>query len=190
MTEADDAMQLINQPYEEILNENHDIIHPPIGIMLEVPSAIYQSCALAKRVDFLSVGSNDLTQYLLAVDRNNARVASLYDGLNPAVLHTLDLAVKAAHQFNKPISICGELASDPVAATILLGMGFDALSMNSATIPRIKWVVRNFTLRKAKELLTAVLKMDNAKQIRHHLEQALSDQGLSSLLSDGKIQTK
>lgn len=187
VTETEDALQLIQQAYEEILTENDKITRPPVGVMLEVPSAIFQTYALAKRVDFLSVGSNDLTQYLLAVDRNNSRVASLYDGLNPSVLHALDQAVKAAHQLNKPISICGELASDPVAAIILLGMGFDALSMNSAAIPRIKWVVRNFTLRKAKELLAQTLKMDEAKQIRCYLEQALRDNGLENLLSDSKM---
>ncbi len=190
VTETDDALQLIQQAYEEILTENSNIIRPPVGVMLEVPSAIYQTFALAKRVDFLSVGSNDLTQYLLAVDRNNSRVASLYDGLNPAVLHALHQAVKSAQQLNKPISICGELASDPAAAIILLGMGFNALSMNSAAIPRIKWTIRNFTLRKAKELLNTVLKMDTGKEIRQYLEQALRDNGLENLLNDGKIPEK
>jgi phosphotransferase system enzyme I (PtsP) len=187
VTETDDALALIQQAYEEILIENNKITRPPIGVMLEIPSAIYQTSALAKRVDFLSVGSNDLTQYLLAVDRNNARVANLYDGLNPAVLQALNHAVKAAHALNKPISICGELASDPAAALVLLAMGFDALSMNSASIPKIKSIVRSFTLDQAKDLFSHTLQIDNAPAIRSYLEAALRQADLGKLLNDRKL---
>ena len=91
---------------------------PPIGVMIEVPAAVYLAGPFAEEVDFLSVGSNDLTQYLLAVDRGNARVADLYQALHPAVLAALEHIIEAAHQRDKPVSICGELAGDPRAAFV------------------------------------------------------------------------
>jgi len=187
IAETEDAKKLIQQAYHEILADDPDIIMPPVGVMLEVPSAVYQVGALIKRVDFLSIGSNDLTQYLLAVDRNNSRVANLYDGLHPAVLNALYYAAKAAHAANKPISICGELASDPAAVLLLIAMGFNAFSMNSAAIPRAKWVIRNFTLKQTQRLLSEVLNFETPQQIRQHLEQALQAAGLMNLLSESKI---
>lgn len=181
LTEAEEALALIEQAYQEV-HQEIPIDKPLIGVMIEVPSAIYQAHSLAKRVDFLSVGSNDLTQYLLAVDRNNARVANLYDSMHPAVLQALTNIVEAAHKAGKPVSICGELASEPLAAPLLLGMGFDALSMNSSAIPRIKWVIRHFTLKRARELLSEVLTLENATQIRHVLKTALHEAGLKHLV--------
>lgn len=119
---------------------------PPIGMMVEIPAAVYQTRELARQVDFLSVGSNDLTQYLLAVDRNNPRVADLYDYLHPAVLHALKKVVDDAHLEGKPVSICGEMAGDPAAAVLLMAMGFDSLSMNATNLPKVKWLLRQITL--------------------------------------------
>ncbi|BBB14565.1 phosphoenolpyruvate protein phosphotransferase [Candidatus Rickettsiella viridis] len=183
VAEADHALRLINQAYEKELSEDPNACKPPIGIMIEVPSAIYQAHALAERVEFLSVGSNDLTQYMLAVDRNNPRVANLYDPFQPSVLQALVQVVEAAHQAQKPVSICGEMASDPLAIPLLLAMGFDALSMNSFSIPRIKSVIRHISFRQAKVLLAQVLKMDNAKTIRDYLGQALASLSLKTLAS-------
>jgi phosphotransferase system, enzyme I, PtsP len=174
VSEADHALGLIKQAYEKELSEVPGACKPPIGIMIEVPSAIYQAHALAERVEFLSVGSNDLTQYMLAVDRNNPRVANLYDPFQPSVLQALVQIVEAAHQAQKPVSICGEMASDPLAIPLLLAMGFDALSMNSFSIPRIKSVIRHISFQQAKVLLEQVLKMDNAKAVRDYLSHALS----------------
>jgi phosphotransferase system enzyme I (PtsP) len=181
VSEAEEALELIEQAYQEVLQEL-PISKPQIGIMIEVPSAIYQVYSLAKRVDFLSVGSNDLTQYLLAVDRNNPRVANLYDPMQPAVLHALLAIVTAAHQAGKSVSICGELASEPMAVPLLLAIGFDALSMNSAAIPRIKWVIRHFSLEKAQALLAEILMMENPTQIRKKLKEALYAAGLKHLI--------
>lgn len=178
-TEAKEALRLIKQAHMELLAEGIITEMPPVGVMIEVPSAIYQAHALAKQVDFLSVGSNDLTQYLLAVDRNNARVANLYNTLHPAVLRALAQIVNAAHSVGKPVSICGEMASDPIAVLLLLGMGFDALSMNSTALLRIKRIIRNFTLQQAQELLNEVLVMDNPTLIRQYLEQILHDKNLT-----------
>jgi phosphotransferase system enzyme I (PtsP) len=182
VAEADHALRLINKAYEKVLSEDPYANKPPIGIMIEVPSAIYQARELAERVEFLSVGSNDLTQYMLAVDRNNPRVANLYDPFQPAVLKALVQIVEAAHQAKKPISICGEMASDPLAIPLLLAMGFDALSMNSFSIPRIKSVIRQINFQQAKKILAQILAMDNALAIRKHLNEELSTLNLTTLL--------
>lgn len=181
--EAEDSLRLIKQAHDEVITEGADIAMPLVGVMIEVPSAVYLAKALAQRVDFLSVGSNDLTQYLLAVDRNNSRVANLYDPLHPAVLHALVSVVEAAHIANKPVSICGEMASDPAAVLLLLAMGFDALSMNYAALLRVKWIIRNFSLEQAQQILNDVLSMENPTVIRKHVETALRDAGLGSLIT-------
>jgi phosphotransferase system enzyme I (PtsP) len=184
--EVEDALRLIHQAYEETIAEGFSIQKPPIGLMMEVPAAVYQAYELAKRVDFLSVGSNDLIQYLLAVDRNNPRVANRYDGLHPAVLRALQQVVKAGRKAGKPVSICGELASDPVAVILLLAMGFDTLSMNARSLPRVKWVIRQFTMARAKVLLDEVIKLDDPKEVRMHMEAALEEAGLAGLIRAGR----
>jgi len=186
ITEVEEAQRLFAQAYHELKEEYEDIIMPPIGVMIEIPSAVYQARELAKRVDFLSVGSNDLTQYLLAVDRNNPRVSGLYDTLHPAVLRALMQVVKEAQLEGTPVSICGEMASDPVSVIILLAMGFNSLSMSATRLPRMKWVVRTFSIKKAKTLLEEVLVMDDPVEIRNHLELALEDMGLGSLIRAGR----
>lgn len=182
ITEVDEALRLISQAQQEVIEEGTEIVKPEVGIMIEVPSAVYQVRELASRVDFLSVGSNDLTQYLLAVDRNNARVANLYDALHPAVLCALQQIIQAAHRVNKPVSICGEMAGDPVSVIILLGMGFDMLSMNAISLPRIKWLIRNFNVSQARALFAEVMVMDNPKQIRRHIEQAIEQSEIAELI--------
>jgi phosphotransferase system, enzyme I, PtsP len=184
--EVEASIRLIRQACQELAEEGVQAKMPKIGLMIEVPSAVYQSYVLAKRVDFLSVGSNDLIQYLLAVDRNNPRVAALYDSFHPAVLCALQQVVKAAHKAGKKVSICGELASDPVAVLLLLGMGFDALSMNARGIPKVKHVIRNFTLERTKVLVKEVLEMDDSKEIRNHMESALEEAGLGGLIRAGR----
>ena len=184
--EVDEAIFLINQAYTELLEEGAVIEKPRIGVMVEVPAAVYQARELAKRVDFLSVGSNDLTQYLLAVDRNNARVAPLYDPLHPAMLQSLIKVVEGGHAAGVEVSICGEMAGDPLAVILLLAMGFDTLSMNSFSLPRIKWVIRNFSMANARKILAEVLELEHADKIRLHLQKVLTDQGLGGLIRAGK----
>lgn len=184
--EVDEALHLIDQAFQEVIEEGINIEKPLIGVMIEVPSAVYQARELARRVDFLSIGSNDLTQYLLAVDRNNARVAGLYDSLHPAVLKALLQVVEGGHSEGILVSVCGEMAADPVAAILLLAMGFDGLSMNSSSLPRVKWVVRKFSMSQARKILSEVLEMDNSALIRFHLERALDNAGLGGLIRAGK----
>lgn len=184
--EVDAAIGLIELAYQGLLSEGLKVKMPEIGVMIEVPSAVYQTYAIAKRVDFISVGSNDLTQYLLAVDRNNARVANLYNSFHPAVLRALAYIVNEAHRAGTPVSICGEMAGDPVAVLVLLGIGFDALSMSASRLLRIKWVVRQFSFEKAKNLVAEVLQMEDAALIRARLEFELETVGLGSLIHMGR----
>ena len=150
ISEVESAKSLIQQAYDEVIKEGMEVEMPKIGIMAEVPAVIYQAQEIAKRVDFISVGSNDLIQYMLAVDRNNSRVVDLYDGLHPAVLRALHQVVIDANKENCPVSICGELASDPVAVIILLAMGYSSLSMNARSLLRVKWIIRTFAFKKCK----------------------------------------
>jgi len=186
VSEVDEALRLLKKAYTEVVEEGCQIEMPQVGIMMEVPSAIYQARALAKRVDFRSVGSNDLTQYLLAVDRNNSRVANLFDSLHPAVLRAFIQIVEHGHQEGKHVSICGEIASDPVAVMLLVAIGFDSLSMNASSLSRIKHVIRQFTKKRASKLLQEVLSMESAVMIRCHMELALEKAGLGNLIRAGR----
>ena len=154
--------------------------------MVEVPAAVYQIEAVARRVDFISIGSNDLTQYLLAVDRNNSRVGGLYDEMHPAVLMALVQIVAGARGFNRPVSVCGEMAGNPLASLLLLGMGVDSLSMSAGSLLRVKRVIRSFSRARARQLLQAALRMEEAVQVRRLMEGALEDMGLGGLIRAGK----
>ncbi len=185
-SEIDEALRLINKAYAEVCEDMPDIVMPAMGVMIEVPAAVYQARIIARRVNFLSVGSNDLTQYLLAVDRNNARVAGLFDPLHPAVLRAILQVVEAGHQEGRHVSICGEMAGDPVAAVLLVAMGFDSLSMSASSLTRIKWVLRHFTRQQASQLLNEVLAMESPVMIRCHMELALEAAGLEKLVRAGR----
>ena len=155
---------------------------PPIGVLVEVPAAVYLASELARKVSFLSVGSNDLTQYLLAVDRNNAQVADLYQAFHPAVLRALQSIVYAAHDAGISVSICGELAGDPAAAVLLMAMGYDVLSMSATNLPKVKSVIRAVTLAQAKTLLNEVMRMSNGESIQRYVNQHLREAGVMRLL--------
>ena len=183
--EVDDAKAMLLQAHAEV-NEEQPTVLPSIGIMIEVPSAVYLARSLARRVDFLSVGSNDLTQYILAVDRNNAQVSGLYDAYHPAVLHALHQVVRAAKSENTPVSICGELAGDPVVTTLLIAMGFDSLSASPASFARVKWVARRFPHYQMRAILKEVMKYDDPAEIRTYLEETLELAGLGGLIRAGR----
>ncbi len=186
IAELDEALVLIEQAYKEMLEDGEQVSVPRIGVMIEVPSLVYQIDVVASRVDFLSVGSNDLTQYLLAVDRNNSSVAGLYDSLSPAVIMAIKLVVEGAARHKKPVSVCGEMAGDPRAALVLLALGVDSLSMSASSLLRIKWVIRNFTRQQALVLFADVMKLENASQIRFYLNNVLIEAGLGGLVRAGK----
>jgi len=182
VTEVDEALHLIYRAHVETLEEGFDVEMPEIGVMIEVPAAVYQIRELAQRVDFLSVGSNDLTQYLLAVDRNNPRVADLYQAFHPAVLHALKLIVDGAHAENKPVSVCGELAGNPMGAVLLMAMGYDVLSMNSTNLPKVKSVIRGISREWADNLLAEVLTMESGQVIASTIQLVLEKAGFGRII--------
>ncbi len=184
--EVDDALQLLKRAWSELIDEKVDVAMPQVGIMVEIPAAVYMIEPLARKVDFISVGTNDLVQFVLAVDRNNAQVSELYRSLDPAVLRALKAIVEGAHKVNKPVSICGEMASDPAAVILLLGLGVESLSVSVAGLPRVKWVINSFTRSRARELLAQVYDMEDSAQIRGTLNDALVEVGLGGLVRAGK----
>jgi phosphotransferase system enzyme I (PtsP) len=184
--EIDAALTLIKRAYQELKEEGASIEYPQIGVMIEVPSAVYQVQAMARRVDFFSIGSNDLTQYLLAVDRNNSQVAELYDALHPAVLRAIGQVIEDAHRSQRPVSVCGEMAGDPAAALLLLGMGIDSLSMSAASLLRVKWVVRSFSQGQARALLDEALQLEDGKAVRDLVHRSLERTGLGGLIRAGR----
>lgn len=186
LNEVLDAKKLINQAYNEIVDEGLEIIMPKIGVMVEVPSVIYQLDKFMPHVNFISVGTNDLVQYLLAVDRNNSRVSDLYDYFNPAVLMALWQIARTANQAAMPCGVCGEMAADPMAAILLLAMGYSSLSMNATSLVKIKWVIRNFHLIQTQDILNDVTQVSDPKQIRTYLRTALENAGLGGLIRAGK----
>jgi phosphotransferase system enzyme I (PtsI) len=147
----------------------------PVGLILEVPSAAVTADLLAGRVDFFSVGTNDLIQYLLAVDRTDPRVAALYEPLHPAVLRVIQEIVRAAGAQGLPVSLCGEMAADPLHALVLLGFGVRELSMSPAAIPRVKEAVRAVTIEDARDAALACLSLSTAREIETMLRQELAD---------------
>jgi phosphoenolpyruvate-protein phosphotransferase len=136
------------------------------GIMVEIPSAAILSRALAREVDFFSIGTNDLTQYTLAAERGNPLLADLADAFHPAVLRLIGEVVEAAHAEGKWVGVCGELGGDPLAAPVLIGLGVDELSLNSGGVPRTKSVVRTVEMPKARELAQKILRTESAVEAR------------------------
>ncbi|ORT49170.1 phosphoenolpyruvate-protein phosphotransferase [Vibrio sp. qd031] len=186
MQELDDSLELIEQAFTEVKEQYPNVRRPRIGVMIEVPSMLYLVPQLAQSVDFVSVGTNDLTQYLLAVDRNNTKVANVYESVHPSVLRALKLLLDSCQQHNLPISICGELAGDPVGAILLVGMGYQSLSMNSANVGRIKYVLRHVEHSKLERLNEQVMSMNHSSEIHQHCKQFLEQQGLAGFVRAGK----
>ncbi|TDR81586.1 phosphoenolpyruvate--protein phosphotransferase [Paludibacterium purpuratum] len=150
---------------------------PPVqvGIMIEVPSAAIMAEQFAREVDFFSIGTNDLTQYVLAMDRNHPGVGRQADALNPAVLQLMASTVQAAHRHGKWVGVCGGLASDPLAVPVLVGMGVDELSVSVPSIPEIKALVRKFSKTECEALAAEVLTLSTASEVRARLTQAIKE---------------
>ncbi len=175
---------IIEAIHQSLLQAGHPIMKPKLGMMIEVPSVICLLPKLAQHVDFFSVGTNDLTQYLLAVDRNNHRVAHLYDYWHPAVLHALMTIVDTCRVLQKPVSVCGEMAGDPMLALLLVAMGYQQLSMSPKSLPKMRWVLRHFTLAKTKSLLDAVMQHACQKDAQAVVKNALREAGLARLIGE------
>ena len=188
LAELESALELIYQVYDELTEEEgYQIEMPNVGAMIEVPAAVYQIREIARRVDFLSVGTNDLTQYLLAVDRNNPRVADLYHTCHPSVLRALWSIVEGAKGENTPVSVCGEMAGDPVGAVLLMALGFRVLSMSATSLLRVKAILRQVSLTEAEALLEEVMVMPDAQAVLKHMEDALKKPEVAGLFRGAKV---
>ncbi|MBC8204297.1 phosphoenolpyruvate--protein phosphotransferase [bacterium] len=159
--------RIISQVKRELkqnnINFDEDI---EIGVMIEVPSAVIMAPELAREVDFFSIGTNDLIQFTLAVDRGNAMVAHMFKNLHPAILRMIKMTVEAGHKRGIEVSMCGEMAGDPLATLILLGLGIDRLSVSPIVLPEIKKIVRSTIFADAKEFADRVIKMKTHDEIR------------------------
>jgi len=145
-----------------------------VGIMIEIPSAVAMADLLAPEVDFFSIGTNDLIQYTLAIDRSNEQLSEYYQPLHPAVLRSLSRVVEVAHQAGIEACICGEMAGDPLYLPILLGLGFDELSMSAASIPRVKQILRRCTRQQASDIAAACLKLATAGEVEVFLKSEIT----------------
>ena len=154
----------------------------PIGVMVEVPAAVWLADRLIQEVDFFSIGTNDLIQYLLAVDRDNRKVASLYEPLHPAVLQAISWTVQAAKRAGRRVSMCGEMAADPLCTMVLLGMGLDELSMEPFFVPVIKRVIRSLSYADAQRLTQEVLRMETVQEVKGRLFGELKKLGMIELV--------
>ena len=175
-----EELRMTKKILEETKNDlkNNDIEFAeniPIGIMIETPSAAITADILAKEVDFFSIGTNDLCQYTLAVDRGNEKIKDLYDPYNPAVLRLINNVIEQANKNKIEVSMCGELASDPLATLLLTGMGLHEFSMSAVSIPDVKNIIINNSFLQAKEIFTNVMNMDNSKNIISYLQQIKND---------------
>ncbi|MET0503465.1 MAG: phosphoenolpyruvate--protein phosphotransferase, partial [Candidatus Binatia bacterium] len=153
-----------------------------LGIMVEVPSAVQLADRFLREVDFLSIGTNDLIQYILAVDRSNRRVADLYEPLHPAVLSALHSTIEAGKNAGKRVGMCGEMAGDPLCALLLLGMGLEEFSMGSLYVPVIKKTIRSVSYQAAKSAAQIVLQMDTVGEIKKYLFDLMRELGMVELL--------
>ncbi|GAW27953.1 MULTISPECIES: phosphoenolpyruvate--protein phosphotransferase [Carboxydocella] len=159
------AKQFLVQAREQTIAAGHPIGEIEVGIMVETPAAAILTDILAPEVDFFSIGTNDLTQYTIAVDRTNAQVSHLYESLNPAVLRLIKTVVDLAHHHHKWVAVCGELGGDLLAAPILLGLGVDELSMNPASLLKIKGLLRQLTFTHCQRLANKALACSTADEI-------------------------
>lgn len=185
ITEVTESITLIERAFHELCEEGLQLTRPDIGVMIEVPGTIYQVAQIARYVDFLSVGSNDLTQYLLAVDRNNPRVADLYSSFHPAVLQALNSIAQACRDQSCRLSLCGELAGDPRGAILLMAMGYQSLSMNAVNLPRVKSAIRQLHKSDAEQLLARALQLETSEQVLECLADMMDQLGLGELLQPG-----
>ena len=171
--ELDQSLRLVDQAVEQIEGEGVDVGQPEVGVMIEVPAAIYQIALLAKKVAFFSVGTNDLAQFLLATDRDDSAGAARFDVPHPALLQALHRIIEEAHQAGKPVSVCGEIAGEPAVALVLLGMGFDALSMGPAVLPAVKAAIRRSNSASLRKFADEALRCQSRTDVERMLSRVV-----------------
>ncbi|MFY2509621.1 phosphoenolpyruvate--protein phosphotransferase [Vibrio pectenicida] len=184
--ELDSALELIERAHLELVKLDNRITMPAIGVMIEVPSMIYLLPLVAEKVDFVSIGTNDLTQYLLAVDRNNARVANVYESMHPSVVMALEHIHRTCEQLKLPVCICGELAGDPIGALLMVGLGYRSLSMNTSNVAKVKYLLRHTDSSELRELATKALMKPYGNDIYAMMKTFFDDKGFSGFIRAGK----
>ncbi|WP_194437631.1 phosphoenolpyruvate--protein phosphotransferase [Vibrio fluminensis] len=184
--ELDDALVLIEQAYSEVLTLNPSLLRPQVGIMIEVPSMLYLLPLVADKIDFVSVGTNDLTQYLLAVDRNNSRVSDVYESMHPAVVMALNHIYQTCQQLKLPVCICGELAGDPIGSLLLVGLGYRSLSMNTSNVAKVKYLLRHTSIEELSQLASQALTQPYGNNIYAMMEDFFELKGFSGFIRAGK----
>jgi phosphotransferase system enzyme I (PtsI) len=174
LMELRQAKMILNDVMEELEDEGADFRRDiPIGMMVEVPSAAYMANNFAKEVNFFSIGTNDLIQYILAVDRTNEKVAGLYCPAHPAVLAVVRDVIRAGARNTIGVSVCGEMAGEPLYTLLLLGLGLTTFSMNGPDIPEVKKIIRSTTMEHAKHVARKVMSFDSERQVMHYLRDEL-----------------
>lgn len=187
LDEIDEAKRLIDRAAAEVSEMfGFPQPQPRIGIMIEVPSVLFLLPHLASRIDFVSVGTNDLTQYLLAVDRNNPHVGALYDSLHPSMLQALNMIITHCRQYSLPVSVCGEMAGEPMGALLLIGLGYRTLSMNGRSVARIKYLLRRIGEEESRQLVDKVLRAQTASEVRQWASIFIEERGLGGLIRGGR----
>ena len=167
-----EAIAILDEARAELRREGHAFDpHLPLGVMVEVPSAVVVADILAEHVDFFSIGTNDLIQYALAIDRVNEHVAYLYEPLHPAVLRLLRMTVEAGHRHGLRVAVCGEMAGDELYTLALLGLGVDELSMQALSVPKIKRVINHASMEEARAVVEDMLKLGTAKAVHEMVEE-------------------
>jgi phosphoenolpyruvate-protein phosphotransferase len=175
LEEVHAAKRLLAEACAEItIRTGHAVPRIETGIMVEVPSSALLAEQFAPEVDFLSIGTNDLTQYTMAAERGNPRVAALSDAAHPAVLRLIAQVIEVGHKYGKWVGVCGELASDPVVAPLLICLGVDELSMTATAIPLIKQIVRTLDEKALTENIPGLLALDSAQAVRARLQELVS----------------
>lgn len=188
VSEIEEVLYLLERDLAAVQEEENVVItRPKIGIMIEVPSVLFQIKEFAELVDFFSVGSNDLIQYLLAVDRNNSHVASVYSHYHPSVLRALSQLVQECERYNRPVSVCGEMAGDPLAAILLIAMGYKTLSMSSSNILRVRKAICHTSMQDAKALLAHIIELNNPLLVKSWIEHFFRTHGLADLVKTDRL---
>ncbi|MCR5029298.1 MAG: phosphoenolpyruvate--protein phosphotransferase [Fibrobacter sp.] len=191
LDELREAKRLYQECRTQLLNEGVELPEVKVGCMIEVPAAVMMVDALAKEADFFSIGTNDLIQFTLAVDRTNELIANLFEPHHPAVLNMIDRTVRAAHREGIPVCVCGEMSSDPLSTLVLVGLGVDELSMTPWSIMECKKIIRSVNYEDVKATARAVLKMDTAESVNRYLRQKylqmIIDLGISSFITSHDV---
>ncbi|MEF1255559.1 MULTISPECIES: phosphoenolpyruvate--protein phosphotransferase [unclassified Vibrio] len=183
--ELDDAIALIERAHQEVVLLDQRIRMPQIGVMIEVPSMIYLLPLIANKVDFVSIGTNDLTQYLLAVDRNNSRVADVYESMHPSVIMALKHIHSTCQELNIPVCICGELAGDPIGALLMVGLGYRSLSMNTSNVAKVKYLLRHTETGELQQLADKALMQPYGHNIYTMMQSFFEDKGFAGFIRAG-----